>query len=464
MDKSTDLLSGALLPRIICFAVPLIAMGVLKLLFNTADTIVVGRWGGSTPEECATAMAAVGSCASLIGLIVNFFFGLSVGAGVCAAQSIGAKRYDEVEQVVHTSMLAAVLMGTVLAVAGMVLARPMLTWMGTDPAVLDEAVPYMCAYFAGTPAHMLSNFGASVLRSKGDTTRPLIFLAVGGVVNVALNLVMVLVFHMGALGVGIATAASHVVTGLMTVWHMMRLEDPCRMELKKLKIDRPALWRMMYIGIPAGIQATVFSFSNVMIQSSVNSFGKITVAANTAANNLSDYTYMVQNAFYHVALTFVGQAVGAKRYDRIRSIVLACIASVIVAGGGFGLMSYVFGEPLLGLFAPGNEEVIRQGMIRMKYMCLPYFLCGIMEVGSGLLRGMGRSMTSMAVAILGVCGIRLVWIFTVFAYFRTLEVLYLSYMVTWVITATTHFTFGLLAVRKLKRQATTDPIDVVKDV
>ncbi len=454
-----DLLSGALLPRIIWFSLPLMATGILQLLFNTADTVVVGRFGGSTPEECETALAAVGSCGSLIAVIINFFMGLSVGSGVCTAQSIGARRDDEVEQVVHTSVITALVLGTLVSAVGMILSRPLLIAMGTDATVLDQAVAYIIAYFAGAPANMLYNYCAAILRSKGDTSRPLIFLTVAGVSNVILNLITVLVFGMGALGVGIATAASHWISCILIVLHMMRLDDACRIDLKKLKIHRPTLSKMLYIGIPAGIQGTVFSFSNVMIQSAVNSFGKVTVAANTAANNITDYGYMAQNAVYHAALTFVGQGVGARRYDRVRAAALTCVATVTVVGLVFGMLSVVFGEQLLSIFSPGNTEVIRLGMIRIRYMCFPYFLCGVMEVGSGILRGLGKSMTSMIVSISGICGVRIIWIFTVFRSFRSLEILYFSYPVTWTITICAHFAFAIYFIRKMKKESAEDPIE-----
>ncbi len=448
--KNGDLLSGALLPKILLFAIPLIATGILQLLFNTADTVVVGRWGDATPEECEIALAAVGSCGSLIAVIINFFNGLAVGTGVCAAQSIGAKRYDNVEKVVHTSVLTALVMGTFVAAVGISFARPLLGLMGTDASVLDQAARYMQAYFLGAPAHMVYNYCAAILRSKGDTTRPLMFLTVAGISNVALNLVMVLGFGLGAVGVGIATAASHWISCIMIVIHMMRLNDACRLNLKKLRLHRPILSKILLIGIPAGIQGTAFSFSNVIIQSSVNSFGKATVAANAAAANISDYAYIAQNSIYQAAMTFTGQSVGARKYERIRSITLTCVATVTVAGLLVGGLTTLFGKQLLAIFSPNNPEIIRIGMIRLYYMCLPYFLCGVMEVGSGVLRGLGKSITSMIVAISGVCGIRLVWIFTVFAHFRTLETLYLSYIVTWVITATAHYTLVFLSVKKLR--------------
>lgn len=454
--KNGDLLEGALLPKIILFSLPIMATSILQILFNTADTVVVGRWGGATPEEREIALAAVGSCGALSGVIINFFFGLSVGAGVCTAQSIGAKHYDEVKKVVHTAALTALVLGSFVAVIGMLFARPWLSLMGTDPAVLDQAAPYMCAYFAGAPANMLYNYCAAVLRSKGDTTHPLIFLTVAGVSNVLLNLVMVLVLGMGAVGVGVATAASHWISCVLIVIHMSHLDDACHLDLRKLRIHRPTLMKMLCIGVPAGIQGTVFSFSNVIIQSSVNSFGKATVAANTAAANVSDYAYMAQNAVYHAAMTFVGQCTGARRYDRVRAVALTCIATVTAVGLTIGGLTTLFGEELLAIFSPGNEEVIRIGMVRLRYMCLPYFLCGIMEVGSGILRGLGKSFTSMIIAILGVCGIRLMWIFTVFAAFHTLEVLYLSYLVTWIVTSSAHYTLVAISVKKARKSLETE--------
>ncbi|MBE6633198.1 MAG: MATE family efflux transporter [Ruminococcaceae bacterium] len=448
--KNIDLTSGALLPKMLLFALPLMLTGILQLLFNTADTVVVGRWGGSTPEECENALAAVGSCGSLIGIIVNFFMGLSVGAGVCAAQAFGAKQYDEVGEVVHTAAITAVVCGTAVAVVGMIFCRPLLQLMGTDPVVLDQAAPYMIAYFAGAPANMLYNYCAAILRAKGDTSHPLLFLSIAGCVNVALNLVMVLVFGLGAVGVGIATASAHWVACLLVVIHMRRLDDPCHLSFKRLRIYPQKLRKMLYIGIPAGIQSTVFSFSNVLIQSSINSFGKATVAANTAAANICDYIYIAQNSLYHAAMNFVGQCVGGRRYERIRPITLTAVCIVVVIGSTMGLCLVAFGEHLIALFSPGNPEVIRIGMIRIFYMGIPYFLAGVMEVGSGVLRGLGRSFTSMVIAIMGSCVFRVSWIFFVFPHFRTLESLYISYPISWLLTAAAHFTFVAIAMRKYR--------------
>lgn len=441
MKTKQNLTEGALLPKIIMFTLPLIATAVLQLLFNTADTVVVGRWGGSTPEECETALAAVGSCGALTNLIVNLFFGLSVGAGVCVAHDIGAKQYNDVSRVVHTSVLASLICGVIVTVFGLCMAPTLLAMMKTDPVVLDEAVPYMRAYFCGMPANMLYNYCASMMQSSGDTTRPLTFLSIAGVANVLLNLVMVLVFHAGAMGVGVATAVSQWISCILIVWYMMRMDGPCRIELKKLRIDPSKLSKIVLIGLPAGIQGTLFSFSNVLIQSSVNSFGKVVVAGNTAASNLDGYVYATQNSLYHTALTFVGQNVGAHKYKRVRKCVLWCALVVTVVGLSVGSVLVIFGEPLLHIFVPEGGAVVEAGMVRLSIMGVCYFLCGLMEVGCGVMRGLGKSITPMIVSLLGSCVFRVVWIYTIFALFPTLEVLYISYPISWIVTAAAHFLF-----------------------
>ena len=448
-----DLTSGPLLPKIILFTLPLIATGLLQLLFNTADTVVVGRWGGETREAREAALAAVGSCGALINLIINLFFGLSVGAGVCVAQELGARHYDEVKKTVHTSVLTALLCGVAVGVAGFFLARPLLTLMGTEPAVLDEAVPYMRAYFIGAPANMVYNYCAAMLRSTGDTTHPLIFLSVAGVVNVGLNLMMVLAFGLGALGVGIATAAAQWISCLLILRHMTHLDGHCHLDLRALSIDPVKLRKIVSIGIPAGLQGVVFSVSNVLIQSSVNSFGQTTVAANTAAANLTDYIYIAENSLYHAALTFVGQNIGAQNFRRVKRSILCCAGTVTVLGLLLGTAVIAFGEPLLGIFAPGNQAVIEIGMVRVKILSATYFLCGLMDVGSGVLRGLGKSLRAMIISLVGSCATRIIWIYTVFAADRTLEVLYSCYPLSWLLTALTHFTVAFLVLHGLEKRA-----------
>ncbi|MBR3895225.1 MAG: MATE family efflux transporter [Clostridia bacterium] len=446
-----DFTEGPLLSKIILFTLPLIATTVLQLLFNTADTVVVGRWGGSTPEECETALAAVGSCGALTNLIVNLFFGLSVGAGVCVAHDIGAKAYDDVSRVVHTSVVASLISGVVVTVFGLCMARPLLTMMGTDPAVLDQAVPYMCAYFCGMPANMVYNYCAAILRSNGDTTRPLAFLSVAGVINVVLNLITVIVFGLGAVGVGIATAVSQWVSCVLIVLYMMRMEGPCRIELSKLRVDPAKLRKIVFIGLPAGIQSTLFSFSNVLIQSTVNSFGKVVVAGNTAGSNIDGYIYATQNSLYHAALTFVGQNVGARKYDRVKKSLFGCVLVVTVVGISVGGLVTCFGRPLLGLFAPGNEGAINAGMTRLSVLATTYFLCGLMEVGCGTMRGLGKSISPMFISLIGSCLFRVVWIYTVIPHHRSLEVLYLSYPVSWILTSATFFIFCFFYMKKFKK-------------
>ena len=460
LRKNQDLTQGPILSKIILFTLPLIATAVLQLLFNTADTIVVGRWGGDTPKEREIALAAVGSCGSLINLIINLFFGLSVGAGVSVAHDIGAKHFDDVKKTVHTSVLTALICGAVVTVFGLCMARPLLALMGTDPAVLDQAVPYMCAYFCGMPANTLYNYCAAMLRSSGDTTRPLIFLSTAGVANVGLNLVMVLVFRTGALGVGVATATSHWISCLLIVGYLMHYNGPCKIEWKELRIDRSKLKKILNVGLPAGLQGTLFSFSNVIIQSSINSLGTAMVAGNTAASNLDGYVYATQNALYHTALTFVGQNMGAKKFDRLKRCILWCIIVVTVVGLTVGLSVYALGEPLLSIFIPGNEGAISAGMQRLAIMGVFYFLCGLMEVGTGIMRGLGKSITPMIVSLLGSCVFRVVWIYTVFAIMPTPFILYISYPISWLVTGGTHFIFCYFTLRQQLRENTPPMLEV----
>ncbi len=454
MVKSTvkikqDLTEGPILSKIIMFTLPLIATSVLQQLFNTADTIVVGRWGGDTPEACETALAAVGSCGALINLIVQLFFGLSVGAGVCVAHDIGAKRYDDVSKTVHTSVLASATFGVVVTVFGLFTARTLLALMKTDAAVLDEAVPYMCAYFCGMPANMMYNYCASMLRSSGDTTRPMAFLSIAGVVNVGFNLIMVLVFRAGALGVGVATAVSQWVSCFLIVGYMMRYNGPCKIELSKLQVDLQKLKKITVIGLPAGLQSTLFGLSNTLIQSSVNSFGKVVMAGNTAAGNLDSYIYVTQNALYHAALTFVGQNFGACRFDRLKKCILCCLAVGIVVGLVTGGSIFLFGNTLLSIFAPDNTAVIEAGMVRLSILGIFYFLCGFSEIGTGTMRALGKSMAPMMVSLFFSCFFRVIWIYTVFAYFHTLPVLYFSYPISWALAGIVQLILCYVSIKRI---------------
>lgn len=460
--QKTDLTRGALLPQIILFSLPLIATSILQLLFNTADTIVVGRWGGDTPAECETALAAVGSCTALITLFVNLFLGLSVGAGMCVAHDIGAKRDREVQKTVHTSVITALGAGAVVTVIGFLTTGWALGMMGTDAKVLPEATKYIYAYFCGMPANMLYNYCASILRSKGDTVRPLIFLSVAGVANVGMNLIAVLILRWGAMGVGVATALSQWVSCILIVIYMMRMEGCCRIELSKLCFDFQKFKRIISVGIPAGLQSMLFSISNILIQSSINSLGPTVVAANTTSQNVNNYIYAGQNSLYHTALTFVAQNAGARNYRRMKRASAYCVVVVTVVGLFLGTVMHIFSEPLLSIFSPDNPDVVMYAQVRNVIFCFTYFLCGIMEVGSGILRGIGKSMISMIVSLIGSCVLRIVWIYTVFQWipventveniFLRMRVLYISYPVTWIITSAAIFIVCFYEFRSFKRK------------
>ena len=448
MSKSQiNMTEGPILGKMILFTIPLMLTGMLQLLFNAADLVVVGQFVG--PE----ANAAVGCCGSLINLIVNLFMGLSVGAGVIAAQDIGARRYDDVLRLISTSVTVSLIGGVVVGLFGFFAARPLLLMMKTPEDVLTEAVPYMKAYFVGMPGCLLYNYLAAILRSKGDTTHPLIFLTIAGAANVLLNLVMVTAFGLGAIGVGIATAASQYIAAGLTVLHMLRKEDVCR--LTGFAVDSRKLGKMLVIGLPSGLQGMLFSISNVLIQSTINGYGKIVMAGNANASNLDGFQYTAMNSVYHAALTFVGQNVGAGTYKRIKRIMFDCAGLVTAIGVLVGVILITCGEPLLSLYSSGEEKdaVIEAGMNRLWILATTYFLCGLMDVGCGLLRGMGKVMLPMIVSLLGSCVFRIIWIYTVCPLAPTnISVLYASYPISWFLTAAVHFICCIYFYRKLMKK------------
>lgn len=460
--QKKDLTQGPLLSQIVLFSIPLMATAILQLLFNTADTIVVGNWGGDTPEECERALAAVGSCSSLITLFVNLFLGLSLGVGVCVAHDIGAKDDEGVRKTVHTAVLTALGAGVFITVLGLLTTRSLLVLMGTDETVLPEASKYITAYFCGMPANMLYNYCASILRSKGDTVRPLLFLSVAGVANVLFNLFAVLFLRWGAMGVGAATAVSQWISCILIVVYMLRMEGPCKISLSRLAIDLKKLKRMLVIGLPAGLQSTLFAISNVLITSSINSFGPAVMAANTAAGNIDSYVSTSQEALHHAVTTFVAQNMGARKYDRMKKSVIYCVAVVVTIGLTVGSAVYLLRDLLLGIYAPGNPDVLLYGGTRLLIFCFSYFLWGIMGIGSGTLRSLGKSFTAMVVTLVGACLLRIVWIVAVFQQLpkeSTLEntlfrlgMLYASYPITWLITSAVLFAMCVFYFKKYKRE------------
>lgn len=434
MKKSyeMDMCNGPIFGKLLVFALPLMLSGILQLLFNAADIVVVGKFSGSH------ALAAVGSTGALINLFVNVFIGFSIGTNVLVAQYFGARDEKNVHETVHTSILLGIVGGFILIVAGMVFAKPMLEWMDTPEDVLSHAVLYMRIYFIGMPAMLVYNFGAAILRAIGDTRRPLYYLLSAGVINVILNLFFVIVLDMGVAGVATATVISQVVSAILIVRCLMHNDGIYRLDLHALKIHKTKMVHIAKIGLPAGVQGAVFSLSNVLIQSSVNSFGSIAMAGNTAAGNIEGFVYTSMNAVYQTALSFTSQNVGGRRQDRIPKIVFQCLAIVTVVGAVLGNLAYQCGPFLLNIYS-SDPEVIQYGMSRMQIICQWYFLCGIMDVAVGILRGMGYSVMPMLVSLAGACGLRVLWIFTVFVWKHSLFVLYLSYPITWTITLAVHF-------------------------
>ena len=443
-----DMTQGALLPKVLMFSLPLIASGVLQLLFNAADMVVVGQWAG---KEC---LAAVGSTGSLINLMVNVFIGLSVGGSVAVARSFGANDPAAVHRSVHTAMSLAIIAGLAVGVLGFVFCRPLLKLM--DNPVLDLATTYMKIYFLGMPFNMVYNFGASILRAVGDTKRPLIYLTIAGVVNVLLNLILVIVFHMNVAGVAIATVVSQAVSAVLVVLCLMRSHGVVHLELKELRIYKRQLIDIAKVGLPAGLQGSLFSISNVLIQSSVNGFGEVVVAANSAGGNLEGFVYTAMNAIHQAALTFASQNLGAGKIKRVRRSVLVCLLTVLAIGFIFGNLMLLCGKPLLSLYLDDPSAidpltgvtVLEYGIKRLSWMLPLYCLCGLMDVMVGTLRGVGYSIMPMIVSLTGACLFRVVWIMTVFAANPTLDILYMSYPISWGLTFATHLLCYLFIARR----------------
>lgn len=438
-----DMCNGPLLGKILLFAIPLMLSGILQLLFNAADIIVVGRFVGHQ------ALAAVGSTSSLINLLVNVFIGLSVSTNVLVANYYGAKKYEQVSETVHTSVLTSLICGCALILIGVFLAGPLLTLMGTPDDVLGQATLYMRIYFAGMPVIMLYNFGSAILRAIGDTQRPLYFLLAAGVINVLLNLLFVTQLHMGVAGVALATVLSQAISAGLIVYTLLKSEGCFKLELLKLKIHPERLKQMIRIGLPAGMQGAIFSISNVLIQSSINSFGSVAMAGSTAASNIEGFVYTSMNALHQTALSFTSQNYGAGKTGRINRILFLCLGCVSVVGLAMGNGAYFFGRQLLGIYS-SDPEVISYGLVRMSYVAVPYFLCGIMDVMVGSLRGMGYSIMPMLVSLTGACGFRILWIFTAFRWFRSLDTLFISYPISWALTAAVHILCYFFAIRKKK--------------
>ncbi len=449
MRKSYEMnmCEGAVLPKMLKFAVPLMLSSILQLLFHAADVVVVGKFAGDN------ALAAVGCTGSLINLLCNLFMGLSVGANVMVARHYGAKQEDELKKSVHTAMVLSVLGGLILTGVGVLFTEGILGLMKTPEEVLPLAALYLRIYFFGMVPNMVYNFGSAVLRAVGDTKRPMYFLSLAGVVNVVLNLIFVIRFEMGVAGVGIATVISQTISAILVVICMMREKGAIRLSLKDLGIDKKELVSILRIGLPAGMQGCIFSLSNVVIQKSINGFGSTAVSGSSAASNLEGFVYVSMNAFHQATLSFMSQNYGAGKYDRLKKITFAGLFCVTITGLTLGNLEFFLGKILLGIYT-SSDSVIDAGLIRLSIICTTYCLCGVMDVMVGALRGLGYSFVPMIVSLCGVCGIRLVWLFTIFEMpqYHKIETVYISYPISWLATFAIHFTSYLVIKHKLDRR------------
>ncbi|MBQ2747475.1 MAG: MATE family efflux transporter [Firmicutes bacterium] len=426
--RNVDMLNGPLLPNIIRYTVPIILTSILQLLFNDSDLVIVCKFCGSI------SVGAVGATGAITNLLLNFFIGLSVGSGVLIAYGMGKGNDEDVQNTLHTAIPIAIVGGLILAFLGFFLSKPLLTLMDTPDTILPLSVTYMRIYFGGVIFVLLYNYCAAILRAVGDTKSPLIYLTLAGVVNVCLNVVFVTVFHMNVAGVALATIMSQALASALVIRALMRRTDACKLHLSKLRFHIPQFKEMLRIGLPAGIQGSLFSISNILIQSSVNSFGDIFMSGNAAAGNIEGFVYVALNAFSQTMVNFIGQNTGAGKYDRIGKITKICFASVIMVGLVFGGGVCIFGRPLLSIYITDSQEAIGYGMTRLLFVCLPYFLCGLMECTTGALRGLGKSFVPMVISVVGVCGLRVAWVLTVFRAIHTPECLFISYPVTWTVT------------------------------
>lgn len=445
-----SMLEGPLLPGVIRYTVPIILTSVLQLLFNAADLIVVGKFCGSI------SVGAVGATNSLTNLLVNLFIGLSVGVGVSVAHGIGSRDEEQVQGAVHTAVPLALAGGAVLTVVGLVLSKPLLILMNTPENTLPLSALYMKIYFCGITFTVVYNFCAAILRAAGDTRSPLIYLSSAGVINVILNVIFVTVFDMNVAGVALATVISQSIAAILVMRALMKREDGCKLEFQKMRFRKFYLLKIIRIGLPAGIQSTLFSISNVLIQSSINSFGDVFVSGNAAAVNLEGFLYATLNSFQQTAVNFVGQNVGARQYRRANNTVWICQACVTVVGLAMGITLWTFGEQLLGIYINDSPEAIANGIIRFSYVSLPYFMLGLLDVSTGGLRGYGQSMIPMIISVLGICGIRVLWVLAVFPIpaFHSPQWLFISYPVSWFVTLSVQTVFFLRVRNKFLKSDT----------
>ncbi len=447
MDKrySLDMTSGPFMKKILIFSVPLMITGLLQIAYNTADVVVVGRFVGKE------ALAAVGSTGSLVNLFLNVFLGISMGAGVTVARHIGERSDKKVHECTHTAMLLSVICGFFIGVLGFFTCGFMLKLMKAPDDVIDLATLYLKIYFLGSPGLMAYNFGASIVRATGDTKRPLYILAFSGFVNVVLNLVLIIVFHFGVSGVAIATIVSQYISAILIVVYLMRIGNSCRLSLKKLRFYKDELKSILVLGVPAGFQSSLFSLSNVIIQSTVNSFGSVAMAGITAGSNFDAYIYTCTNAVAQTTMNFTSQNMGAKKFGNIGKIYRLCIVFAFAISAIMGAAGMFFGDFIVGLFSD-DPEVIAIGADRLTMIMPFYFFCSLMDVAASQIRGMGKSFEPMIVSLLGACGIRIFWVFVILPLDKTLINLYWSYPVSWAVTFFVQFLLYFILKKQMKKK------------
>lgn len=445
-----DMINGGVLVPLILYSVPIVLTQVLQLLFNAADIVVVGQFVGNT------AVAAVGASAPLINLMINLFIGISLGATVVLASVLGANQKDRIHDLTHTIFSLGIIFGIITGIIGCVFARTFLEWMGTTSDAIDQAALYLRIYFLGSPAFMIYTFGRAIIVANGDTKRPLYYLSLSGVMNVILNVILVAGFGLGVEGVAIATVSSQFLSAFLMTRALIHLDGECRIFPFELRIYKKPLGKILKLGLPVGLQNTLFSFSNVIIQSSVNSLGTACMAGNSACMNIDAFIYAGMNSFTQGCMTFAGQNYGAKRFDRLNAIYRSALLSITFIGLSLGGLSYLLGEPLLHLYLPNSPEDVSFGLARMLIVVVPDFLCGLMDCGSGILRGIKRSVFPMIATVVGSCGLRLLWVFTAFNHFKgnaapisAYKILLLSYPISWALTFFVLFGYYVHVKKKL---------------
>lgn len=442
--KVVNMLEGPLLGPIFLFAMPLFITSVLQLAFNAVDIIVVGKFTGHH------ALAAVGATGPVINLLVTMFMGISIGASVIMGQNVGARDFKNAQDTLHTAIGISILGGILVLFAGIFTAMPLLRLMQTPPEVIELSGEYLKIYYIGMPGFMVYNFGSALLRAIGDSRRPMYFLTISGIFNVICNLIFVIVFKKGVAGVAIATTISQYIAAALIVASLLKADGYMKLSFDKIRISKDKALGMMKIGLPAGFQGALFSISNILIQSGINSFGSVVMAGNTAAGNLEGFVYMGMNAVYQTSLSFTSQNMGAKQYDRVKKIFWTCVRVVIVVGLVLGVGAWLLGDKLLRLYND-EPEVIKYGVERLGVVSATYFLCGIMDTMVGGLRGMGYSITPMIISLTAVCILRMIWIATIFQSIHTPVILYLSYPVSWTVAAIGNYVNYLYAVKKLDK-------------